>query len=128
MERRTVRSALDASKGSAGMNPDATLSSSMAGIGARRARRLFWISVAMIVVATLQSAVAQERPKNFILHETPKPLAAIVFQDGEGRSRSLPRGKVVLLNIWATWIRSWSTPRWSPGSSIETSKSPRRWR
>lgn len=35
----------------------------------------------------------------------PKPLPELQFQDGTGRARSLAdfRGKVVLLNIWATW-------------------------
>jgi thiol-disulfide isomerase/thioredoxin len=44
-------------------------------------------------------------PKTFILHEAPKPIASIAFEDGQGRPRSLAefRGKVVLLNIWATW-------------------------
>ena len=35
----------------------------------------------------------------------PRPLPELQFQDGMGRTRSLAdfRGKVVLLNIWATW-------------------------
>ena len=35
----------------------------------------------------------------------PRPLPELQFQDGMGRARSLAdfRGKVVLLNIWATW-------------------------
>ena len=35
----------------------------------------------------------------------PKPLPELRFQDGAGRARSLDdfRGKVVLLNVWATW-------------------------
>ena len=34
-----------------------------------------------------------------------KPLPELTFQDGAGRARSLAdfRGKVVLLNVWATW-------------------------
>ena len=37
--------------------------------------------------------------------EKAKPLPELQFQDGAGRPRSLAefRGKVVLLNIWATW-------------------------
>lgn len=36
---------------------------------------------------------------------TPKPLPTIGFSDGEGRQRSLSewRGKVILVNLWATW-------------------------
>jgi thiol-disulfide isomerase/thioredoxin len=35
----------------------------------------------------------------------PKPLPALAFVDAEGRAESLSqfRGKVVLLNLWATW-------------------------
>jgi thiol-disulfide isomerase/thioredoxin len=50
-------------------------------------------------------AAAQEPPKNFILLDEPKAVAAINFDDGQGHARSLAdfKGKVVLLNIWATW-------------------------
>lgn len=39
------------------------------------------------------------------IHDAPRPLPELVFQDGEGRKRSLTQfsGKVVLLNVWATW-------------------------
>lgn len=39
------------------------------------------------------------------LREGPRTVPAIRFQDGAGRSLSLAdfRGRVVLLNIWATW-------------------------
>jgi thiol-disulfide isomerase/thioredoxin len=50
-------------------------------------------------------AVAQEPPKGFIPLDEPKAVAAINFDDGDGRARNLAdfKGKVVLLNIWATW-------------------------
>lgn len=50
-------------------------------------------------------ASAQPLPRNFILHEAPKSIASIAFEDGQGRPRTLAefQGKVVLLNIWATW-------------------------
>lgn len=58
-----------------------------------------------LLLAGIAIAPAQQLPKNFILHEAPKPIASIAFEDGQGRPRSLAefRGKVVLLNIWATW-------------------------
>ena len=58
-----------------------------------------------LLLAGMAIASAQSLPKNFILHEAPKPIASIAFEDGQGRPRSLAefRGKVVLLNIWATW-------------------------
>lgn len=57
------------------------------------------------VVVTKTFAVAQETTKTFVLHQTPKTVAAINFEDDSGQKRSLAdfKGKVVLLNIWATW-------------------------
>ena len=47
--------------------------------------------------------VAPELP--FAKTSRPSDLGALRFQDGAGRSRSLAdyRGKVVVLNLWATW-------------------------
>ena len=41
----------------------------------------------------------------FVTHNDPKPLPTLVFQDAAGNSLSLEAfsGKVVLLNLWATW-------------------------
>lgn len=38
-------------------------------------------------------------------HETPRELPEVSFTDGEGRAMTLSdfKGKVILLNIWATW-------------------------
>jgi len=60
---------------------------------------------AMLLVTNSQVALAQGLPKNFVLHDQPKAVAAINFSDVQGRSRSFAdwRGKVILLNIWATW-------------------------
>jgi thiol-disulfide isomerase/thioredoxin len=60
---------------------------------------------ASLFVTGTAIAAAQQLPKNFILHEEPKPIASIAFEDDQGRTRGLAdfRGKVVLLNIWATW-------------------------
>jgi len=60
---------------------------------------------ASLFVTGTTIAAAQQLPKNFILHEEPKPIASIAFEDDQGRTRGLAdfRGKVVLLNIWATW-------------------------
>jgi thiol-disulfide isomerase/thioredoxin len=42
---------------------------------------------------------------NFVRREPPKPLPEIHFVDDEGRPMTLAsfRGRVVLLNLWATW-------------------------
>jgi thiol-disulfide isomerase/thioredoxin len=41
----------------------------------------------------------------FVYAKSPETLPAIAFEDGEGRPRTLAdfTGKVVLLNLWATW-------------------------
>ena len=64
-----------------------------------------WLAAAGLMTMIPTIAAAQESSKKFILHEAPKPIAAIRFEDGQGQARSLSdfRGKVVLLNIWATW-------------------------
>lgn len=58
-----------------------------------------------LLVAGTQVAAAQQPPKNFVMHEAPKAVPAISFEDQQGQARSLAdfRGKVVLVNIWATW-------------------------
>ena len=72
--------------------------------GASSRRRKVWLTAAGLMIATWSVAVAQT-PSKFIMHEAPKPIAAIQFEDAQGQSRSLAdfRGKIVLLNIWATW-------------------------
>jgi thiol-disulfide isomerase/thioredoxin len=71
-------------------------------IGRSANRIAFWAMAAWLVAGP---AAAQEPPKNFILLDQPRAVAAINFGDGQGRARSLAdfKGKVVLLNIWATW-------------------------
>lgn len=51
------------------------------------------------------AAVQAAAPKNFVANETPGPPVTLRFNDGEGRQHSLAdfEGKVVLLNVWATW-------------------------
>jgi len=43
--------------------------------------------------------------RSFVIHEAPRPLPEIRFEDGNGEALTLAdlRGKTVLLNIWATW-------------------------
>jgi thiol-disulfide isomerase/thioredoxin len=63
------------------------------------------IGMVGVMVMAVPIAFAGEPPRNFILHETPEPGAMVRFEDDQGQSRSLAdfRGKIVLLNIWATW-------------------------
>jgi thiol-disulfide isomerase/thioredoxin len=62
------------------------------------------------VQLTAQTSVENDSPKtpaprNFIIHETPEPGVVLRFEDGEAQPHSLAdfRGRIVLLNIWATW-------------------------
>ena len=44
-------------------------------------------------------------PAVMTLHDAPQPVPALRFEDGSGRALTLAdfQGRVVLLNIWATW-------------------------
>lgn len=46
-----------------------------------------------------------QRLRAFIHHKTPKELPEFTFKDGSGNDVSLAdfKGKVVVLNLWATW-------------------------
>lgn len=51
------------------------------------------------------NALSQGDMAAFVFKKTPEELPDFKFQDGSGKERSLSewRGKVVLLNLWATW-------------------------
>ena len=53
----------------------------------------------------LASTAAAQSPPGFMLRERPRPLPEVVFEDQRGAVLRLSgfRGKVVLLNLWATW-------------------------
>src|SRR5258708_14255101 len=70
---------------------------------ARRLSNRIGMVGAMLVAVPI--AFAGEPPTNFILHETPEPGAVVRFEDDQGQPRSLAEflGKVLLLNVWATW-------------------------
>ena len=69
-------------------------------------------AIAFIVVALAAAALGvylgawQSQSKLPFAHATkPKPVPELRFNDADGRARTLAdfRGKLVLLNIWATW-------------------------
>ena len=79
---------------------------SAAGEAPHRGRLAYLLAVILFVgLAMAGSAGAQDGLANFVWHESPQPLPALTFEDSEGMSLGLAdfRGKVVLLNIWATW-------------------------
>lgn len=51
------------------------------------------------------SGASQAGPLNFVMHSRAKQLDNVSFVTGDGASLQLAdlKGKVVLLNIWATW-------------------------
>ena len=60
---------------------------------------------AILAVVALAGASYAGPPGNFVLHDAPVAVPELQFSDGEGKPHSLAdfRGKVVLLNVWATW-------------------------
>ena len=70
------------------------------------------VAIAFIVVALAAAALGvyygnwqAESKAPFARSARPKPLPELRFNDADGRAHTLAdfRGKVVLLNIWATW-------------------------
>ena len=62
---------------------------------------------AALLIAVMDARVraAPGLPQNLVVHHAPKPLVPIKFVDEGGQTHSLAdfKGKVVVLNIWATW-------------------------
>ena len=63
------------------------------------------VAMALPALAVSIQPAGTQAPAGFAVHESPRPLPEIQFQNGQGKAMSLAdfRGKVVLLNIWATW-------------------------
>jgi thiol-disulfide isomerase/thioredoxin len=63
------------------------------------------VAMALLPLAVSIQPAGAQAPAGFAVHESPRPLPDIQFENGEGDAISLAdfRGKVVLLNIWATW-------------------------
>ena len=65
-----------------------------------------WRSLPPHDIVPISDAIAIEAVQPaFTPFAAPRPLVNVTFEDGEGRQRSLAdfRGKIVLLNLWATW-------------------------
>ena len=64
-----------------------------------------WVALAIFAVVTLTLPAAAEPPQNFVLRDEAVPIPELQFTDRAGQPRTLAdfRGKVVLLNVWATW-------------------------
>jgi thiol-disulfide isomerase/thioredoxin len=61
------------------------------------------LSLGVRLVLPQESTVSA--PENFVLRNPPAALPSLEFADGDAQPHTLAdfRGKVVLLNIWATW-------------------------
>lgn len=59
----------------------------------------------LFALMNVQIGAAKDLPSNFVVHNSPRLLANIQFEDEGEQPRSLAdfKGKVVVLNIWATW-------------------------
>jgi thiol-disulfide isomerase/thioredoxin len=70
-----------------------------------------WIALATLVIVPAMALGAEQPPlkglfkDNFTLLRPPVPAPQTAFQDGSGRELSMSafKGRVVLLNFWATW-------------------------
>ncbi|MEH6563582.1 MAG: TlpA disulfide reductase family protein [Marinobacter sp.] len=56
-------------------------------------------------VSTAGEVPGSVGPQDFLIWETPRNLPELAFEDKKGKPLTLAdlHGKVVLLNIWATW-------------------------
>jgi thiol-disulfide isomerase/thioredoxin len=63
------------------------------------------VALSAAALAYAEPALAAKPPQKFIVHDEPKALPELSFNDADGRPKNLAefRGKVVLLNVWATW-------------------------
>jgi thiol-disulfide isomerase/thioredoxin len=58
-----------------------------------------------LVAWTLSVSVAFAGPQGFALHDVPQPVANVRYltEDGSRGDMEDFRGKVILVNVWATW-------------------------
>jgi thiol-disulfide isomerase/thioredoxin len=70
-------------------------------------RLLFMPVLALLLFAAADAPRTAEAagPRSFSMHPTPRSLPPVAFQDGAGKQVPLSsfKGKVVVLNLWATW-------------------------
>jgi thiol-disulfide isomerase/thioredoxin len=70
-----------------------------------RSRRHFCVAAGAAVLFGGTHAAVAQKTVPYAVHPTPRPLPDIEFKDREGKDLRLSnfKGKVVLLNVWATW-------------------------
>jgi thiol-disulfide isomerase/thioredoxin len=77
----------------------------MTGAQSCRSKLVIAAAIALPALAVSIEPAGAQAPTEFAVHESPRPLPDVRFENGQGEEMSLAhfRGKVVLLNIWATW-------------------------
>ena len=77
----------------------------MSGPQGSLSKLLMAVAVALPALAVSIQPAGAQAPAGFAMHDSPRPLPEIQFENGQGEAMTLAdfRGKVVLLNIWATW-------------------------
>jgi thiol-disulfide isomerase/thioredoxin len=77
----------------------------MTGAQGYLSRLILALATALTALAVSMQSAGAQAPAAFAVHESPRPLSEIQFENAQGEAMSLAdfRGKVVLLNIWATW-------------------------
>lgn len=70
-----------------------------------RSRRHFCILLGAVALLGGTRVAVSEKPLPYTVHPEPRPLPDIEFKDRDGKELRLSnfKGKVVLLNVWATW-------------------------
>jgi thiol-disulfide isomerase/thioredoxin len=83
----------------------ALLLPTMSGARSGFLRMVAAVALMLPTIAISAPSVEAQAPAGFAVHESPRPLPEIRFENSRGEAMSLAdfRGKVVLLNIWATW-------------------------
>jgi thiol-disulfide isomerase/thioredoxin len=68
-------------------------------------RSIGWLAVTIVAVVVTTAGAAADPPQNLVVHDQPQPVPELQFADADGQSHTLAEfhGKVLLLNIWATW-------------------------
>lgn len=71
-------------------------------------RRAFLLSAAALAAAqsaTLPAAAGPKGQRGLVIHDQPRPVAALDIRDGDSRPAGLEtlKGKPALLNLWASW-------------------------
>lgn len=70
--------------------------------------RVLWVLALVLLLAGCdreEGGIARTGPAGLMLWAQPRPLPELAFVDADGRRHTVAdfRGKVVLLNVWATW-------------------------